>query len=135
MRKTFLTTFDRGPSRTYQRDATPCEMQATARDELYEVEVITQEMKDMVAISSPDAARVTASDPCCASGANAAADRATGGSSAWKEHADAIHAAGISARCASWRGNTRKLWSPRGYTHLARITDAFKMSRRNRRTS
>ena len=132
VRKTFLTPFDRGAiaSLIGAMDDTVDEMQATAQAiELYEVTVIPQEMKDMVAIIV-DAARVTAEAiPLLRDlGRNAGRlHELTERLVRMESHADAIHAAGLKRALAEYgTGNTLQFVVQREvYKHLERITDAF----------
>lgn len=132
VRKTFLTPFDRGAiaSLIGAMDDTVDEMQATASAiELYEVETIPQEMKDMVAIIV-DAARVTAEAiPLLRDlGRNAGRlHELTERLVRMESHADAIHAAGLK-RALREHGSTNTLQfvvDREVYKHLERITDAF----------
>ena len=132
VRQTFLTPFDRGAiaSLIGAMDDTVDEMQATASAiELYEVETIPQEMKDMVAIIV-DAARVTAEAiPLLRDlGRNAGRlHELTERLVRMESHADAIHAAGLKkALREHGAANTLQFVVDREvYKHLERITDAF----------
>ena len=132
VRQTFLTPFDRGAiaSLIGAMDDTVDEMQATASAiELYEVETIPQEMKDMVAIIV-DAARVTAEAiPLLRDlGRNAGRlHELTERLVRMESHADAIHAAGLK-KALHEHGATNTLQfvvDREVYKHLERITDAF----------
>ena len=132
VRKTFLTPFDRGAIAALigSMDDTVDEMQATASAiELYEVETIPQEMKDMVAIIV-DAARVTAEAiPLLRDlGRNAGRlHELTERLVRMESHADAIHAAGLK-KALHEHGATNTLQfvvDREVYKHLERITDAF----------
>jgi predicted phosphate transport protein (TIGR00153 family) len=132
VRKTFLTPFDRGAiaSLIGAMDDTVDEMQATASAiELYEVETIPQEMKDMVAIIV-DAARVTAEAiPLLRDlGRNSGRlHELTERLVRMESHADVIHAAGLKkALHQHGAENTLQFVVDREvYKHLERITDAF----------
>jgi predicted phosphate transport protein (TIGR00153 family) len=132
VRKTFLTPFDRGAitSLISAMDDTVDEMHATASAiDLYEVETIAQEMKDMGAIIV-DAARVTAEAiPLLRDlGRNAARlHELTERLVRMESHADAIHAAGLK-RALHEYGETNTLQfvvQREVYKHLERIVDAF----------
>jgi predicted phosphate transport protein (TIGR00153 family) len=132
VRKTFLTPFDRGAiaSLIGAMDDTVDEMQATASAiELYEVETIPPEMKDMVAIIV-DAARVTSEAiPLLRDlGRNGGRlHELTERLIRMESHADKIHAAGLK-RALHEHGaeNTLRFVVDREvYKHLERITDAF----------
>jgi hypothetical protein len=132
VRKTFLTPFDRGAiaSLIGAMDDTVDEMHATASAiELYEVETIPQEMKDMVAIIV-DAARVTSEAiPLLRDiGRNAGRlHELTERLVRMESHADEIHAAGLKkALREHGASNTLQFVVDREvYKHLERITDAF----------
>jgi uncharacterized protein len=132
VRKTFLTPFDRGAiaSLISAMDDTIDEMQATASAiDLYEVQTIPQEMKDMAAIIV-DAARVTAEAiPLLRDlGRNAGRlHELTERLVRMESHADAIHAAGLKrALHEHGASNTLQFVVDREvYKHLERITDAF----------
>jgi predicted phosphate transport protein (TIGR00153 family) len=132
VRKTFLTPFDRGAiaSLIGSMDDTVDEMHATASAiDLYEVETIPQEMKDMAAIIV-DAARVTAEAiPLLRDVARNAGrlHELTERLIRMESHADAIHAAGLK-RALREHGATNTLQfvvHREVYKHLERITDAF----------
>ena len=128
VRKTFLTPFDRGAIAALIGSMD--EMQATASAiELYEVETIPQEMKDMVAIIV-DAARVTAEAIPLLRDVGRNAGRLhelTERLVRMESHADAIHAAGLKrALREHGAANTLQFVVDREvYKHLERITDAF----------
>jgi predicted phosphate transport protein (TIGR00153 family) len=132
VRKTFLTPFDRGAIAALigSMDDTIDEMQATASAiELYQVETIPQEMKDMVAIIV-DAARVTAEAIPLLRDVGRNAGRLhelTERLVRMESHADAIHAAGLKrALREHGAANTLQFVVDREvYKHLERITDAF----------
>jgi len=132
VRKTFLTPFDRGAitSLIGAMDDTVDEMQSTATAiDLYEVDTIAQEMKDMGAIIA-EAARVTGEAiPLLRDlGKNAVRLHVlTERLVRLESEADAIHAAGLKkALLEHGTSNTLQFVVAREvYKHLERITDAF----------
>ena len=132
VRKTFLTPFDRGAIAALMAamDDTVDEMQATANAiDLYEVNEIAPEMRDMGAIVI-DAARVTAEAiPLLRDiGKNGARlHELTERLVRMESHADVIHAAGLKkALHQHGAENTLQFVVDREvYKHLERITDAF----------
>jgi len=132
VRKTFLTPFDRGAIAALigSMDDTVDEMQATAQAiDLYEVNSVPQEMKDMVAIIV-DAARVTSEAVPLLRDLGQNAGRLhelTERLVRMESHADAIHATGLK-RALNEHGHRDTLQfvvEREVYKHLERITDAF----------
>ena len=132
VRRTFLTPFDRGAitSLIGAMDDTVDEMQATATAiDLYEVETVAQEMKDMGAIIAEQAKATAEAIPLLRDlGRNRGRlHDLTERLVRMESEADAMHEAGLKkALLEHGESNTLQFVVQREvYKHLERITDAF----------